>query len=188
MAFLTANIVMDTLCRLMLPELPQTIEPKALARKGVTIEGEYAVSDLHRLSEILADHTCLVRFRLKFAQDKDKKHCLITGTIEAMLKTICQRCLDVLELRIACPVYLGVIGNQEEATELPDDCEPLLLDADPMSLPTFIEDELLLALPISAMHDADKCAATSVLHDINNAARKNPFAVLKGFKQKTRNA
>jgi uncharacterized protein len=179
---------MDTLCRLMLPELSQTIDPKALARKGATIEGQYAVGDLHRLCEVLADHSCLVSFRLEFGQDKDKKHCLITGTIEAILKTVCQRCLEEMELRIASPVFLGVISNQGEATGLPDGCEPLFLDSDSMALPTLIEDELILAMPISAMHEADECAATSVLHSINTAARKNPFAVLKEFKQKTRNA
>lgn len=172
----------------MLPELPQTIDPKALARKGTTLEGKYAVGDLHRLCKVLADHTCLVTFRLEFGQDKDKKHFFITGNLEATLKTVCQRCLEVMELRISCPVYLGVISAQDEAAGLPDGCEPLLHGAEPLSLPAFIEDELMLALPISAMHDADKCAATRVLRDINAAARNNPFAALKEMKQKTRNA
>ena len=178
---------MDTLCRLMLPELPQTIDPQSLARKGVTIEGKYAVRDLHRLCEVLHDHTGRVTFRLEFGRDKDNKHCIITGKIEALLKTVCQRCLGKMELRISSPVYLGVVSSLEEAADLPDGCEPLLQDASPMSLPDFIEDELILALPISAMHDDDKCAATSILHDINAAARNNPFAVLKEMKQKTRN-
>jgi uncharacterized protein len=179
---------MDTLCRLMSPELPQTIDPKTLARKGATLEGKYAVRDLHRLGEVLDDHSCPVTFRFEFGQDKDTKHSFITGNIEATLKTVCQRCLDVMELRISCPVYLGVVSSQEEAAGLPDGCEPLLQNADPISLLAFIEDELILALPISAMHDADQCAATRVLHDINTAARHNPFAVLQKLKQKTRNA
>ena len=178
---------MDTLCRLMLPELPQTIEPMLLARKGATIEGKYGVHDLHRLCEVLKDNTGRVTFRLEFGRDKDNKHCIITGKIEALLKTVCQRCLGKMELRISSPVYLGVVSSLEEAADLPDGCEPLLQDASPMSLPDFIEDELILALPISAMHDDDKCAATSILHDINAAARNNPFAVLKEMKQKTRN-
>ena len=179
---------MDTLCRLMLPELPHTIDPKSLARKGATIEGNYAVRDLHRLCEVLHDHTGRVTFRLEFGRDKDRKHCIITGTIEATLKTVCQRCLDMMDLRISSPVYLGVVSSQDEAGGLPDGCEPLLQDANPISLPAFIEDELILALPISAMHDDDQCAATYMLHDINAAARNNPFAVLKKMKQKTRNA
>ena len=185
---MTAIIVMDTLCRLMLPELPQTIDPMSLARKGITIGGKYAVGDLHRLCAVLHDHTGRVTFRLEFGRDQDTKHCIITGTIEALLKTVCQRCLGMMDLRISSPVYLGVVSSQEEAADLPDGCEPLLQDASPMSLPAFIEDELILALPISAMHDGDNCAASRMLHDINDAARNNPFAVLKDMKQKIRNA
>lgn len=178
---------MDTLCRLMLPELPQTIEPMFLARKGATIEGKYGVHDLHRLCEVLKDNTGRVTFRLEFGRDKDKKHCIITGHIKASLHTICQRCLNKMELRIFSPVHLGLVSSQEEAAGLPDDCEPLLLEADLMSLPALIEDELILALPISAMHDADKCAVSGKLQDLDAAARNNPFAVLKEIKQKTRN-
>jgi len=172
----------------MLPELPQIIDPKSLAGKGATIEGKFAVCDLHRLCEILHDHTGRVTFRLEFGRDKDKKHCIITGIIEASLKTVCQRCLGLMKLSVSSPVYLGIVSSQEEAAGLPDGCEPLLQDANPMSLPAFIEDELILALPISAMHDAAKCAATRTLQDINAAARNNPFSVLKEMKQKSRNA
>lgn len=183
---MTAIIVMDTLCRLMLPELPQTIDPVSLARKGATIEGKYAVRDLHRLCEVLHNHTGRVTFRLEFGRDSDGKHCIISGMIEALLKTVCQRCLDMMDLSISSPVFIGVISKQEEAEALPEGCEPLLQEASSMSLPAFIEDELLLALPISAMHDDDKCAASRILHEINAAARSNPFAVLKNIKQKTR--
>ena len=179
---------MDKLCRLMLPELPQTIDLKQLARKGTTIEGKYAVCDLPRLCEALHDYAGHVTFRLEFGQDKEKKHYLVTGRIEAALKTICQRCLGKMELSISSPVYLGVVSDQADAASLPEGCEPLMLDASPISLSGFIEDELILAMPISAMHDVDKCAATRILNDLNAAARHNPFAVLKEFIHKSRNS
>ena len=179
---------MDTLWRLMLPELPHTIDPMSLARKGATIEGKYAIQDLPRLYEILQDHTGRATFKLEFGRDNDRKHCIITGTIEVWLKTICQRCLGKMEIRISIPVFLGLISSQEDAAGLPDGCEPLLQETSLMTLPAFIEDELILALPISAMHDDDKCPASRMLHDINAAARNNPFAVLKDMKQKTHKA
>ena len=170
----------------MLPELPQTIDPKFLALKDIKIEGEYAVCDLPRLCEVLQDNSGQVMFRLEFGQDQDKKHYLITGTIEAALKTICQRCLSMMELKISSPVYLGVVSSQDEAATLPEGYEPLLQDvaAAPMSLSALIEDELILALPIAAMHEFDRCPATRILREINDSARNNPFAVLKELKHK----
>ena len=176
---------MDKLSRLMLPELPHTIDPELLARKGATIEGKYAVSELSRLCEILHDHRGHITFRLEFGRDPDNQHSLIRGRIKAKLRTICQRCLDIMELNISTPVYLGVVSGQADAASLPDGYEPLILDIRPVSLSALIEDELILAMPISAMHDLDKCGATSVLNEINATARNNPFRALKNIKRKT---
>ena len=176
---------MDTLGRLMLPELPQTIDPEFLARKVVTIEGKYTVLDLPRLCDILHDHAGHITFRLEFGRDEDKKHCLITGGLEAVLKTVCQRCLDMMELNISSPVYLGVVSSRAEGVILPEGYEPLVQDVNPMSLSALIEDELILAMPISAMHDIDQCPASRVLEEINAGARNSPFSALKKMQRET---
>jgi len=169
----------------MLPELPHTIEPEILARKGVTIEGKYAVSELPRLCEILHDHSGHTTFRLEFCQDPDNKHSLIRGGIEATLRTICQRCLSSMELNISSPVNLGVVSAQADASSLPDGCEPLGLENKTITLSALIEDELILAMPISAMHDIDKCGATRILNEVNAAARNNPFQALRKIAHRT---
>jgi Predicted metal-binding, possibly nucleic acid-binding protein len=180
---LTPVKVMDTLCRLMLPELPQTIDPRRLARKGAVISGQYAVYEMSRLCEILQDHSGQIIFRLEFRQDVENKQCLIIGEIEAGLKTICQRCLYSMDFNIASKVYLGVISDPVDVANLPEGCEALLEGEDPISLPAVIEDELILAMPFSFMHEDSECHASTKSYGINSAARNNPFAVLKELKQ-----
>ncbi|MGH8119540.1 MAG: YceD family protein [Gammaproteobacteria bacterium] len=170
---------------LMLPELPHTIDPELLARKGVAIEGKYAISELSRLCEIIQDHSGHTTFRLEFSRDPDNKQSFIRGHIEAQLRTICQRCLGMMELNISTPVYLGVVGTQAAAAGLPDGCEPLILDIKPVSLSALIEDELILALPISAMHEIDRCAATRHLYELYTTDWNNPFRELKNITHRT---
>ena len=180
---MTAGYVIDKLCRLMSPDLPLTIEPGRLARKGAMIAGQYAIQDMQRLGGLLHDRSGQVMFRLEFTHDDGQRVTFIMGNIRANLKLVCQRCLGGMELNIDNPVYLGVAIDQAAADRLPDDCEPLMTGDEPVSLAALIEDELILALPIAAMHDKNECQATKLLTGINSKRQDNPFAVLKTLRK-----
>ena len=176
---------MDKLCRLMSSDLPLTIEPKRLARKGATIAGQYAITDMQRLGGLLHDQSGQVTFNLDFTHDDDNNVSYIMGNVHVVLNIVCQRCLGLMNFTVDNPVYLGVIGNQEQAQNLPDECEPLLAGDKPIELSTLIEDEIILALPIAAMHDEEKCEATK-LTNMNIAGKESPFAILKTLTEKSR--
>ena len=182
---LTARYHIDKLCRLMSPDLPLTIEPKHLARKGETVAGQYAIQDMQRLGGLLHDQSGQVTFRLIFTHDDEKNITYIRGNIQAELNVVCQRCLGCMPYTVDNPVYLGIIGNQIAENELPDGCEPLNAVDEPVNLASLIEDEVILALPISAMHDENKCKATELLTEINSTKRTSPFAVLKTLAEKS---
>jgi uncharacterized protein len=175
---------MDTLCRLMLPDLPLRIEPKRLARTGETIAGQYAIQDMQRLGGLLYDNSGTVIFRLEFNFDDNQNIPYIRGSIETQVNIPCQRCLGGMEFRINNPVFLGVVSNQAEYAILPDECDPLQLEAGSIALQGLIEDELILALPISSMHEADECKATELLNEINDKGRSSPFAALDKLNRK----
>ena len=176
---------MDTLCRLMSPDLPLTIEPKRLARNGEIIAGQYAIHDMQRLGGLLYDQTGQVIFRLEFTYDKKQKIPFIRGEINARVNIQCQRCLAGMELKINNPVYLGIVTDRAETLALPDECEPLQIEEESISLLGMIEDELILALPISAMHSANVCDATELINEINNKTGNSPFAALDKLTRKS---
>ena len=176
---------MDTLCRLMSPDLPLTIEPKRLARNGEVIAGQYAIHDMQRLGGLLLDQAGLVIFRLEFIYDDKQNIPFISGEIKAQVKIQCQRCLGGMELKINNPVYLGIVADCAESIALPDGCEPLQTGEASLSLQGMIEDELILALPISAMHNANVCKATELINEINNKTGDSPFAALDKLTRKS---
>lgn len=133
------------------------------------------------------DRSGRVTFRLEFTHDDGQKVSFIMGVIQATLKLVCQRCLGGMEFNIDNPVYLGVVPDRAAADRLPDDCEPLMAGDEPVNLATLIEDELILALPITAMHDENECKATRLLTEINSKRPDNPFAVLRTLTGKSRN-
>ena len=175
---------MDTLCRLMSPDLPLRIEPKRLARIGETIAGEYAIHAMQRLVELLQDSTGKVIFRLEFIFDEGQNIPLIRGNIKARVNIPCQRCLSGMEFKINNPVFLGITTSVGDSVSLLDDCELLQLDEDSIPLQDLIEDELILALPISAMHKAHECKATELIDKIKDKNRSSPFAALDKLNRK----
>ena len=187
MVFLTVLIVIAKLCRLMPPDLPQTIEPLRLAKAGKKIAGRYALNDLQRLGGLLSDRNGHVSFMLEFTHDEEQELYCIIGKIETKLHTVCQRCLGSMELWINSPVCLGIVSGQTDISKLPDKYEPLIVGDDPILLLELIEDELLLAVPMSPMHELNQCSATKMLNKMQDAEPNRPFAILKKLAQKVRN-
>ena len=187
MVFLTALIVIAKLCRLMLPDLPQTIEPLRLAKAGKKIAGRYALNDMQRLGGLLRDRIGHVLFMLEFTRDEEQKLYCIIGKIETKLHVVCQRCLGSMELQINSLVNLSIVSGQTDISNLPDKYEPLILDDDSISLLELIEDELLLAVPMSPTHELNRCPAAKILDEMHDAVPNRPFAILKKLAQKVRN-
>ncbi len=176
---------MDKLGRLMPPDLPQTIEPLRLAKTGKQIVGQYELCTMQRLGALLHENTGYVSFILDFGRDAENGFYCITGEVNTNLNTVCQRCLEGLNIQISSPVRLGIANNKTEAENLPSGYEPLLISDDPVSLLELIEDELLLAMPIAPMHDEKECHAMKQLMGHYNTETKKPFAILENLIKKS---
>ena len=59
-------------------------------------------------------------------------------------------------------LHLGVIVSDTQAKTLPPNYEPLLVVDEPQQLMTIVEDELIVRLPIAAMHDNNNCRYQAV--------------------------
>ena len=59
-------------------------------------------------------------------------------------------------------LHLGIVVSETQAKMLPPDYEPLLAVDKPQQLTAMVEDELIVRLPIAAMHDINKCRHQAV--------------------------
>lgn len=164
----------------MSSDLPLTIEPEQLAVSGKRLAGQLRLAEMHRVTELILNPGGDVGFSLSFSRD-EKGVIRITGDISSTLRVLCQRCLNEMDFHLDNPVNVGIVRSQEEMKLLPDFLEPFVTGERAISLHKLIEDELLLGLPISPLHEPEDCPALKVTRE-HAPKRENPFAVLKGLK------
>lgn len=164
-------------------QLPTYLDPRKFADQERVIEGEARVGDFPRLREYRDSLDRPVRVALAFGRDDDGRRRL-RGRIDTDLVLVCQRCLEPVDQKVSAQVDLVLVWSEEQAKALPADLDPLLVTGDRMPLADLVEEELLLAMPLVALHD--QCPhplpdeSSDTVDDDTNP--DNPFAVLARLK------
>lgn len=165
---------------------PATIDPVPLAEQGATLSGELPVTSMPRLAELCLDKRGSVIIDLKFGRDGVEGLRFMRGRVQAQIGVTCQRCLEPMTLTIEIKPDLIVL-RPGERTELEEQDNAVVV-ARSMPLCTFVEDELLLALPMIPMHPLAQCPARDRIGAKPKAPmtkqRVNPFAGLNALKRK----
>ena len=161
------------------------IEPLSLATQGRTLSGRLPLASLLRLAPLLRGGDGEVSFELHF--DKDPVGApFVKGSVQAVVTLQCQRCMEDMACPLSARVSLGIVRNREAAAQLSDELDPLLLSEGDVTVESIVEDELILALPIVAMHEVADCPRGDLARTADDTAagsgRKNPFAVLADLK------
>ncbi len=169
--------------------LLEHIEPFVMAAKGRTLAGSVPLSSLDRLEQSLVEAKGTVEVSLQFSRDEAGQPC-VQGHAEATLRLQCQRCMQPMDWPVRLDFSLGIVTSQGAAEQLTGEYDPLLVGDEPISVASIVEDELILALPLVAMHEKDACPAQAVLQGLKAEAqtstkRENPFAVLAQLKKET---
>lgn len=172
----------------MSDRLDDLIEPLALAAKGRTLKGQVPLAQLERLVPSLYGAEGVAEVELCFDRDEVGLPC-VKGTITAELTLQCQRCMQAMVLPLTIDVSLGIVTSKAAAEKLPDNYDPLLVGAEPIKVADIVEDELILALPIVAMHEVKDCPSGDQYQRTEEEAvqpkRENPFAVLAELKKES---
>lgn len=161
--------------------LPRQIDVIKLCQQGQSLEGLLDLSDLPRLAEALSAPSGALKSlqpTLRFDVDAEG-HRVMTGHFNVQLPLICQRCLDVMEFPIKADFQCAFVATDEKAKHLPAHLEPVVLEADSplVELYDLLEDELILNLPISALHE--RCAEEVLPGQSGqNEGSEKPFAAL----------
>ena len=155
---------------------------KEVTRNGC-FEGEISLSETRRLLELLhggeSDRPIAVRF--EFLRNEYGIP-MITGELETSLGLECQRCLKAMEWPLKLDFKLlidasdDIVSHSDEDTVYSDDGYIDIIE--------LIEDELILAIPLVAMHENRGCNEDwqRTEQESDTPARENPFAVLQQLK------
>ncbi|MBS0396886.1 MAG: DUF177 domain-containing protein [Proteobacteria bacterium] len=164
--------------------LEDPLDVGQLAAQHTRLERDFPIDGFVRLRESLArgDGRASVRFRFHVAG----AYPALEGAVQARAWLTCQRCLKEFEAALESPVRVAFVGRDAEASRVPDEYDAVTAPGGRIQLSEFVEDELLLALPLVPMHDTPaQCALTLAAEAESEApaaaarSATRPFAELR---------
>ena len=158
---------------------------KEVAQKGC-FEGEIALSELKRLGELLQLDDAGVDGRniaLNFEFLRSEFDVpMLAGQLRTSLELECQRCLKPLEFPMDVDFRLLIDASDELLSQSSEDT--LYSDDGYIDIAEVVEDELILAIPLVAMHEDTACNENWRDSELpaETPMKENPFAVLQQLK------
>jgi uncharacterized protein len=179
------------------PWNPLRLDVPAFAREAGQIEGSWPAEDLPRFAEAGAPEAPArdwpaVKWQLRGEQrgvQGGAAEVWLHLSLQAEVRPTCQRCLKPVALPLGLSRWFRFVSDEAQAANLDADSEDdVLVWSRAFDTREWMEDELLLALPIVPLHE--QCpeplplpaAATVALEAA--VERPHPFALLQGLKDK----
>lgn len=160
--------------------------PLRLAQQGTHLQGTLAVERLPRLRAALLHGDGVVALDWQFSLDAAQRP-VLQGRLQSVVALECQRCLQAVDYTLDLHLQLLILRPGVQKTEVAEGWETFeLSDTEPLSLYDWVEDELLLALPLIARHA--QCpnnlyqSTEQGEPPLQDEPRENPFAVLAKLK------
>lgn len=171
--------------------LPQHIALDKWADIGFKWQGLVSVASFERLTRQIgtAENNDIA---VTLTLDRQDKILWLTYEVAAVLSVPCQRCLELLAVDVSGQYRMAILENNHKISyleSLDETADFVLLDEvcpdDKKMLPVadLLEDELLLALPLSPRHD-DCQMLTDSVGEVIDEPKENPFSVLEQLKGK----
>lgn len=156
------------------------IDGPEFARRNSRTEGRVAVAELARVADYLVSNSGELNCELSGGRaDGDNGQVELRLVIRGELQLVCQRCLEAVDFSLRLDKRLRLVMASSDWPE--EDVENEDFDAieasREMAVGSLIEDEVLLALPISPRHDV---CGTPRMKDTQQEA--SPFAMLRKLK------
>jgi len=163
--------------------LPERLDFIQKADLGCEIKGKWPINQLNRLPDLLLNDNGELDAELEFGRTGKLRY--ISGNVSAKVEVICQRCMQPMFLELNAQIKLGLITDEEYADRLPEEYDPCLVSDDDKSLAEVLEEELLLVMPLVAMHK-EGCSdylqeqeKRIQIEEESKSEKENPFSVLK---------
>jgi len=118
---------------------------------------EFAVS-LSELPGLRAGMTGNVEGEVRFSRSEGLAVAQVAAHGGATLE--CQRCMQPMSVPVEMRVKVALVATEADGERVPEDLEPVLAPGGRISIGELITEELLLSLPIVALHgEGEPCAA-----------------------------
>lgn len=160
---------------------PHIINGHEFCRLAERATGTSPVATFTRLCADLHDHQGELSWTLQgghHAQGMDQLSISVSGEV----KLVCQRCLTPFTQVIDAHSRLVLVADEVQAEEteerLDDESIDVIVGSSSMDLMALVEDEALLALPLSPRHEVCPEGALS----LGDSKSASPFAMLKKLK------
>ena len=143
------------------------IDPFAFCKNGERLGGRASVSGLERLAAVCANQSGELAWEVSGSLDNRQRSRLLIHVF-GDVALVCQRCLEMLVSKLDSETVVMVARTEEDVTDGKVDIRDL------------VEDEALLALPLSPRHEVCPDTATGKWRE----TRESPFSALKTLKTK----
>lgn len=153
------------------------IDGLAFARTAGVLKGRLGLESMPRLAQSGCSGSVL-DFVLAGEMDDRGRPGLKIG-VDGSVRLQCQRCLGEVEVLLRLEAQLKLAASEAEILAADDDLDRVLADR-AMSVAVLVEDEVILALPMSPRHDQCRAAAGS-----DGGAEPSPFQALAALKKRS---
>jgi uncharacterized protein len=156
-----------------------TINSFDLARRKARIEGEFSIASLPRVASTLAGTEGALEYSVEGWVDAEG-HPGGTLNLKANLPLICQRCGESMDWDLDRSARFRFVREEGELDQVPLDDDELdaVVGAEAMDAVAWIEDEVLLSMPLVPRHTECRPAGTEAI----DGGRPHPFAALAALK------
>lgn len=169
-------------------KLPKQINPLQFGQHHERVCGYFLTEHMSRVLELVESVAEKVEVELNFTLNdlNELKRPIAQGMIQTSATLICQRCLQPFTFSVIGNINWVFVRNDAEAKKLQHDYDPVLFENDKVDLFLQVEDEIILNLPMIALHqDLANCRPAAKKHDeVGKSAKVNPFAELANLKLK----
>lgn len=177
-----------------LNSLPGSVIPRKLINQKVRLEGVIQPEHLPRLTESVERVLQPAVVSLQFGAEQGSR--VVAGSAATQVLLQCERCLNTFEAALDAEIAVAVVWNEEEAAQLPTRFDPWIVPEERGDVLAMVEDGLLLALPIVALHpQGEDCPAPpmsygseheqSALASPVDEQSDNPFKILEQLKNRS---
>jgi uncharacterized protein len=171
---------------------PRRLDVEAFAEAAAELSGEWSLFELSRLAETAdgrtadgPEHSIHWRARgerRKSGSDPTRTWLHLSATTE--VPRLCQRCLHPVSIPIEVKRSFMFVHGEQAAAELDEESEDdVLALTRSLDLREFVEDEVLLALPLVPKHERCPQPLQNVEASTSDSKAPHPFAALASLKQ-----
>ena len=139
------------------------VDPWQLAGRGEVVDGVLVAGRLGRLCGVATPLGALdISLRVDGADGQKARvgaAVVVSLSVRGRVRTVCQRCLEPLDLPVEVNGQVMVVRSEAEVRALHGDTEALVVEVGEMlELDELVQDEVMLALPFAPKHGPGECA------------------------------